>query len=418
MAVNHVDFSLRPLPGEEILVQIAQALREEYADQSVTIVVDTNFQDQHFRHEKIPLANFEEHKVVVSVLTELRRHSHLTCTKIEVAVEGQHCSVCYTTDGSVVATLKLTNVQQIGAGKALQITDALAKTVQFTTRNRIIAEDLPDFVREGIEHREVATEELIAAVTRLGTLGAEAQQKNDDFLREKVTQVDKRFETKETQLEETYGKKEEAFIKRKEAFAAKEAEFETRESKYMRRKLLEKIQELIKAQKVIKLSSATSRKRWVNHVVCAVAMTGGALLAYVFAAKLLAAQQAGWRDFVPITGGMILFASTLIFYIKWNNAWSKEHADIEFRNMRFSADILRANWLGELVLEWQVEKQQIPDHLIASFSRNLFADERSADTEHPAEALEKLLRNVSECGVSQDGVQIKMKGGKVKRASA
>ena len=186
--------------------------------------------------------------------------------------------------------------------------------------------------------------------------------------------------------------------------AAKVADFKVRESKYVRRDLLKQMQKNIQEQREIQLSEQTTRKRWVIHGICIVVLMVTAAATFLCGSHVLKTTQVNWFHFAPLSASVIFFISTLIYYIKWNDQWFKEHAQAEFRNMRFAADILRASWLAELLFEWEKEKEtQLPEAVITRFTQNLFADERFRDVEHPAEALAKVLRSVSNIRIDREG---------------
>ena len=183
--------------------------------------------------------------------------------------------------------------------------------------------------------------------------------------------------------------------------------FEIRESKYVRRDLLKQMQKRIQEQKEIQLSPRTVRKRWTVHGICGVALVATAVAAFYCASQVLKATQSDWFHFAPLSASVVLFISTLIYYIKWNDQWFKEHAQAEFRNMRFAADTLRASWLAELLFEWEKEKgTELPETVISRFTQNLFMDERFRDVEHPAEALSQALRSVSNIRIDREGLEV------------
>jgi hypothetical protein len=125
------------------------------------------------------------------------------------------------------------------------------------------------------------------------------------------------------------------------------------------------------------------RKRYVIHGVCVFAMLVGAILAIIFANKMLSTQNPDWHLYLPISAGILLFASTLVFYLKWNDDWFREHAHAEFYNRKLNSDILRASWIAELFFEsGKKEGFKLPSEVVASFTRNLFVDSYSANKKH------------------------------------
>jgi len=215
---------------------------------------------------------------------------------------------------------------------------------------------------------------------------------------------------KDAKLEEDDHNKKEQLDRREGEHRAKVAEFELRESTAVRRDLLKQMRKQLDLQKEIKLSHATEKKRYVIHGVCLAALLVGVAVVACFAAIIFSKESTNWRHVAPITAGLLLFGSTLVYYMRWTNAWFREHAEAEFRNKRFGGDILRASWLAELAFEWHKEEQEVlPESLITNFSRNLFVDERFADTEHPADMVAAAVKGISKMSVGKEGVNVEMK---------
>jgi hypothetical protein len=100
--------------------------------------------------------------------------------------------------------------------------------------------------------------------------------------------------------------------------------------------------------------------------------------------------------------------TTFVYYLKWNDRWFREHADAELAATRYKADIYRASWLAELVLEAQTEADaELPPELIAAFGRNLFVDPGpTKESEHPIEAISSLVKRVRSVTVGKGGFSV------------
>ena len=115
---------------------------------------------------------------------------------------------------------------------------------------------------------------------------------------------------------------------------------------------------------------------------------------------------------IPFSTGLILFVSTAIFYIRWNDQWFKEHANAEFENRKFSRDIVRASWIAELLFEWKEKKEiPFPEQLVISFTTGLFeTNDTIKTTKHPFDDLKSLAGSISEIKFSKkDGISFKKK---------
>ena len=108
-----------------------------------------------------------------------------------------------------------------------------------------------------------------------------------------------------------------------------------------------------------------------------------------------------------------MFVATVIYFLKWNDKWATVHADAEFRNMRFSADILRASWVAELIFEWEKEKEgNFRPTLIEHFTRNLFQDDNMKLTDHPTEQIGKFIGQLKSVTLDQTGFKLEKIGDK------
>jgi hypothetical protein len=117
------------------------------------------------------------------------------------------------------------------------------------------------------------------------------------------------------------------------------------------------------------------------------------------------------------TGTVTLFA-TLIYYLKWNDRWFREHAEGEFASKRYKSDMLRASWLAELVSERAQAKQpDLPPELLEAFTQNLFRGSTPlAEAEHPFEQLTSLIKHAKELKIGKG--ELSLRAGKAKTRNA
>jgi len=243
-------------------------------------------------------------------------------------------------------------------------------------------------------------EQFVASVkARTLELEAQFQQKN--------TELDHAFREKQQALEQEQQSKLKNLEHREQAHADAVKRFELRNNTAVRRDLLEKIKAKIEEQKQFKITDDTSRKRWVIHGICSATMLLSVGIVGAFVWKIFNAQTVDWHLVVPLAAWTSVFVSTGIFYLRWNDQWFREHAKAEFESQKFSADILRASWVAELLFEWETKKEPaIPPELVRSFTKNLF-ESSSPDTRlHPADQLADLLKQVSSLEISKGGMKM------------
>ncbi len=200
---------------------------------------------------------------------------------------------------------------------------------------------------------------------------------------------------------------------REKAFAAEKASFETNEAKYVRRRMLAKLEEVLAKSESMSLSKETQRKRWLVHGVVALALLTSGTFVWSMASRFLSEAKPDWHFGLPMATGTLTFVAMLIYYIRWIDRWFREHAEGELAAERYQADIVRANWLAELVAEQRQLAAELPPELLDAFTRNLFRGTTTlAEAEHPFEQVTAMLKRAKELKVG--GGQLMLRAGKAK----
>src|SRR5205823_2225160 len=102
----------------------------------------------------------------------------------------------------------------------------------------------------------------------------------------------------------------------------------------------------------------------------------------------------------------------IIYLIRWNSSWARQHAEEEFRNRARALDIGRATWLLEAVRDAQDHNKELPADLLKELAKNLFSAPIISDaTDTGPQALTDLLwQGLSSIRVkSHDGTEIEAK---------
>jgi hypothetical protein len=228
----------------------------------------------------------------------------------------------------------------------------------------------------------------------------------------------------EAELEAARGKLNE----REAGLDEREKAFNTKESRYVgRQKQDEQVNQVQEWLKDWKLTAGTSAKRrpvfWAY--VAALALTGGFSIAtIVHNFKILDSAQAismlVWWQWVLILLKTLVpvgaFTTFMVYFIRWTNAWARQHADEEFRNRTRLIDIGRSSWLLEAVRDAQETGKDLPPELIKELSRNLFSVEAGASGDLDPQAFsDLLLQGLSSLRIkSPDGSEIEAQRGKPK----
>jgi hypothetical protein len=242
------------------------------------------------------------------------------------------------------------------------------------------------------------------------------QAKNwDQVLLETKSKLDKKYHDDHSKLEEEYQEKHRKLAEREKEHEEKLKTIDDRDRIHARRDLLNKIEEkVIVKQQEITLSEKTIQKRTIiNWTVGVFLSISGFIslgsLSWLIFKVLYTGTTFEPLIILPIGTFTLFFATTLIYFIRWNSQWYKQHADLEFNNKKFLSDILRANWLIEMFFEAQDDKQtELPNEMYKAFSKNLFENSGSTyKSEHPVEDILRALKNVKSFKVANVEVENK-----------
>jgi hypothetical protein len=91
-----------------------------------------------------------------------------------------------------------------------------------------------------------------------------------------------------------------------------------------------------------------------------------------------------WSRLLVLGAALI---ATVVYYVKWQNSWAQQHAQLEFALQQFHIDINRANWAIESCLEWRKNTSSpIPTALLESITRGLFEHADAPKKDEPSAA--------------------------------
>lgn len=268
---------------------------------------------------------------------------------------------------------------------------------------------------------------LVDSAKAIESSRASEHQKSEELRQ----QLKKEFEGQQVSLASEYAQKQKALVDREEALAKQLAAFETKESKYVARqeakKQLDQLKEWLKDSS---LTDKTVKKRRSVFVGYAIAITTtGALTAWLSYenVELLKATganlpQVPWWQWVGLTLKTVVplaaFTTFLIYFIRWEAAWARQHSDEELRTRARVVDIGRSSWLVEAVRDSQQSEEPIPKELLEQLAKNLFADPTGDSSDlHPKSGPEVLMQQLSSLRLkTPDGAEIeaKTKDGKSK----
>ena len=347
---------------------------------------------------------FKNRKDSKGPLSFLDERPYLDLTSLQLAT-NQEYYFQINTDRGFCLQLQTSGTRENIAQNIAPISDALHKHFNLLRKQEVFEAALPAAEKDAIQTARTLILDFASQAARLSSLSASNTERMNEVIIKKTEELDARFTKKNTELEESFQKRNKELEGEREGFIKEKAKYDARENTVVRRDLLGKIQAIVETQKKIEITPATIEKRKPVGIICLV-MFGVALsLISVFGYKLFAESSPNWFHVAPFSTGVILFVSTAIFYIRWNDQWFKEHANAEFENRKFSRDIVRASWIAELLFEWKEKKEvPFPDQLITSYATGLFKDSDVVKaTKHPFDDLKSLAGSVSEIKFSEKG---------------
>lgn len=258
-------------------------------------------------------------------------------------------------------------------------------------------------------------EDLVQSqINRIGELGRQLEARDA----ERREASDRKSEADRAKLQEEFDAKLAGLAERERGLQEERQKLNDNTSKYTRREIYRQLQErLEQGSRDFSLSRSTSSKRWLIHGLFVVLI---AIPGFVFtrtlvelfapASSMWTGSPSDWAHLLrlPISGAAL--AAAVIFYIRWNDLWFRQHAREEFWLNRLGLDVSRASFLVEMALEWKDEKESpmLPE-LLDALGRGLFTSDASLSddesTRHPAQDLaSKLLGASSQLSVNIPGV--------------
>jgi len=242
-------------------------------------------------------------------------------------------------------------------------------------------------------------------------------QKNEELRQ----QLKKEFESQQGKLAAEHGQKLETLKAREEALKKQLADFETKESKYVARqeakKQLEQLKEWLKDSSLTDKTVKKRRPVFLGYVVAILAT--GALTGWLSYENVQILKGAGanlpqvpWWQWIGLTLKTVVplaaFTTFLIYFIRWEADWARQHSDEELRTRARVVDIGRSSWLVEAVRDSQETKEPLPKELLEQLAKNLFANPSGDASElHPKSGPEVLMAQLSSLRLkSPDGAEI------------
>ena len=270
---------------------------------------------------------------------------------------------------------------------------------------RALGPEMAEFYRrreEGLSRLEQLTQQLVKEThdyrMRLDTESAEHKRA-----------VTTAFDEKAKELDATYEDRSVALEAREQDLNKRRRELDDRGARHARREQSRELQQKISERsKKFTLTPDTERKRRSIHAIFVVLLlvSGGLIARSLLSPGTTAEGLALWLELGRLPFGVLGFALTSVFYIRWNDQWFRQHANQEFRLQQLALDVDRAGYAVEMLMEWQDEKDsEMPAILVDRLTTGLFTDQTTETrARHPTEDVTAALLKAS------SGVKIDVPG--------
>lgn len=233
-------------------------------------------------------------------------------------------------------------------------------------------------------------------LTRLENLTRKLVTETHDYRMKLDAEMAQQRQELATSFAEQHQALEKKYAERTTALEVREQDLDDRSARHARRKLSRALQQKIaERSEKFTLTPDTELKRRPIHRIFAVllALTGGLIIRSLLFPATATEGVALWLEVGRLPLGVVGFALTSIFYIRWNDQWFRQHADQEFRLQQLALDVDRAGYVTEMLLEWQEDKgSEMPAVMVDRLTTGLFTDQTKAGTaRHPSEDLTAAL---------------------------
>ena len=261
---------------------------------------------------------------------------------------------------------------------------------------RALGPEIAEFYRrreEGLARLEALTQRIVEEThdyrIQLDTETAEHKRALTTAFDEKVKALDVQYEERSAAVEA-----------RAQELDKLRRDLDDRGARHARRQQSRELQEKLSSRsKKFELTSETQHKRRSIHAifVLLLVMSGSLIARSLLFPATTTEGVALWLELGRLPLGVLGFALTSIFYIRWNDQWFRQHANQEFRFQQLALDVDRAGYAVEMLMEWQEEKgSEMPAVFVDRLTTGLFTDQTTeARVRHPTEDVTSALLKAS-----------------------
>ncbi len=369
---------------------------DKIAEECNLKVVQSNF---NLAVGGLPIGDIKDSFATSKVLSSILEFGGENISKINVTLSDQ--SNAYQFNAEVqrkqdqshdAVKLKLNSINDKYLNSALQIASSFRKYFKALDSKEKAISVLDSNLQEHYKHRE----------TELARLEGICQSLIRDQEKHRRSLEDQYKQRKKT-LDEVNEKEKKRLKVEEEKLNLRLKEIDDRQSKHARRELRKGLKDEFKSRsQKFQLSEGTQKLRNpIQSFTIILLMCFGSGLFSCFIVEIVSIVDSKinltLQFYLMQVAFGAAFASTSLFYIRWNNRWFERHANEEFTLKRQEIDIDRGSWIAELAAEWLEERdRELPESLVTSLSKNLFTDEKVKEPQlHPVDQLASAILGTS-----------------------
>ena len=244
--------------------------------------------------------------------------------------------------------------------------------------------------------------------TQLRTAIDEERTQLRTAIDEERAQLRAETDAERKKLQQEYETQQQALQQERVVFEEEKRKLDDRRNTHVRREVFGKLQELLTKSKQVELSTSTNAKTKNIWFLSLLLASFGAVLMGLGFYLTVYKTEIGWFRLLPLSSGVIIVVSSVLYLIRFANAWLARHADLETRNQLLQVDMARASWFAEMLFEYKDEKQgAVPDAVIQVMTKNLF-DVRpdSGAVSHPVDEVAAFVGRINRIRLANGEVEM------------
>lgn len=321
-------------------------------------------------------------------------------------------SVVYEVKDPLAAVLTLIGLESCPGLDPVKLCDSINEGFTIFRPEELTYGNLPDQQKEQLRAYERALADLTAQVAKVGELAGNIAERQAEYFRERSEKMDSTLEGERATLRDAHQVRLDDVARKEAALNERIQNLDLREHTTARRALAKTTREAIREVTGARAQTWLNMELYMPHLVSWVVI-GACSWGIVYFIGDILANEAGTASpysYAPLIGLTVIGASTLFFYLRFLALWAERFALNRRIKEKYAIDFNRADWLTELVFEYNEQNRAFPPEVMARLAQGLFSevswDKRNV---HPGDDLLDLLQGIAKISVAKDGAVVQMK---------